>query len=293
MSQTRNTSLSTFINANSGAEIARQMSQEHLLTQAMGGLFVEQANLNEVQYILDLYCGAGSWALEMAFHYPEIDIIAIDSNHHMIEYARAQARVQGLDNVHFILMDPSQELDFPDHIFDIVNARFISAFLTTEDWPVLIPRLMRISKPQGIIRLIESDEPLISNSAACERLKQLYNQALSQNQQSFHPLRGNSSSCITPQLRKFLAEYGCQQIQERANLISYAPETPNAQLKYDNLKVLFKLGQSFLCNMGVAGQDELEELYEQILIDIVTGSFRGIWYFLTCWGYVSPSSLYS
>src|SRR5450432_3681864 len=117
MSQMGKPGLSTFLNANSGAEIARQMSQEPLITQATGGLFVEKANLHEIEYILDLYCGPGSWALEMAFYYPNTEIIAIDSNQHMIEYARAQARVQGLGNVHFIVMDARQELDFPVDTF--------------------------------------------------------------------------------------------------------------------------------------------------------------------------------
>jgi ubiquinone/menaquinone biosynthesis C-methylase UbiE len=286
MSQMRKPGLSTFLNASSGAEIARQMSQEPLITQAMGGLFVEKADLHEIEYILDLYCGPGSWALEMAFYHPEVEIIAIDSNQYMIEYARAQAKVQGLENIHFIVMDARQGLDFPDNTFDIINARFISTFLSTEDWPVLISEFVRVCKSQGIIRLTESDEPFISNSAACEYLKQLYNQALSLNQQSFHPLNGASSCCITPQLRGFLSDNGCEQIQERASVISYGFDTPNAYLKYDNLKVLFKLGQPFLCERGVATQSELDRLYDEMLIDIVTGNFRAVWYFLTCWGYV-------
>ncbi len=277
---------STFINSDSGAEIARQMSQEPLLLQAMGGLFTEKADFSDVHYLLDIYCGAGSWALEMAFYHPEIDIVGIDSNQHMIEYARAQAKVQGLDNIHFVCMNPVQELDFPDGTFDIVNARFISTFLHTCDWPPTMQECVRVSKAGAIIRLIESDEPFISNSAACERLKLLYNEALARNGQSFHPLHGSVNSCVTPQLRKFLCDVGCQQIQEKAHVINYNISTSQSCFKHDNLKVLYKLGEPFLCAMGVATQEELERLYEQMLTDMLMEDFRALWYFLTCWGYV-------
>jgi ubiquinone/menaquinone biosynthesis C-methylase UbiE len=277
----------TFINPNSGAEIARQMSQEPLLHQAMGGLFAEKTDLSDVHYVLDVYCGPGSWALEMAFHYPNIEIIAIDANQHLIEYARAQARVQGLNNVHFICTDPVWELDFPDDTFDMINARFISTFLRTRDWPSTIQEFVRVSKAGAIIRLIESDEPFISNSRACERLKQLSSQALAQNGQSFHPLSGTVNSCMTPHLRTFLRQVGCQDIQERAHVISYSSGTPYSTLKHDNLKVLYKLGQPFLCAMGVATQSELDELYEEMLTDMLANCFQALWYFLSCWGYVT------
>ncbi|HTK08580.1 MAG TPA: class I SAM-dependent methyltransferase [Ktedonobacteraceae bacterium] len=279
----------TFINSNSGAEIARQMSQEPLLLQAMGGLFSEKADLSDVHYLLDVYCGPGGWALEMAFYHPNIEIIAIDTNRHNIEYAQAQAKVQGLSNVHFICVNPVWELDFPDDTFDIINARFISAFLQTQDWPGALQEFVRISKPNGIIRLIESDEPFTSSSAACERLKQLSAQALALHGQSFHPLRGAVNSRVAARLGKFLREAGCQRIQEKAYVINYASDALYNNLKYDSLKVLYKLAQPFLCAKGVAMQSELDQLYEQMLTDMLTNNFYALWYFLSCWGYVMKS----
>jgi ubiquinone/menaquinone biosynthesis C-methylase UbiE len=276
----------SFINPNSGAEIARQMSQEPLLYQAMGGLFAEKTDLSDVHYLLDVYCGPGSWALEMGFYYPNIEIIAIDTSRHLIEYARTQARVQGLNNVHFICTDPIWELDFPDSTFDIVNARFISTFLRAQDWPGTIQEFARVSKAGAIIRLIESDEPFISNSAACERLKQLSIQALVQNGQSFHPLNGAVNSCVTPHLGKFLRQAGCRNIQEQAHVMNYSAGTPYSTIKHDNLKVLYKLGQPFLSAMGVATLDELDALYEEMVTDMLTVDFQALWYFLSCWGYV-------
>lgn len=64
----------------------------------------------------------------MAFAYPDIEVVGIDISQQMIEYARAQARVQGLDNAYFHVMDATQPLDFPDSSFDLINGRTL-AFL--------------------------------------------------------------------------------------------------------------------------------------------------------------------
>src|SRR5581483_4813107 len=119
----------------SGAEIARQMDQDVLITRAMGGLFVEHPDLMQVQRVLDVCCGPGGWALEMAFVYPHLEVVGIDKSRSMIDCARAQAYVQNLENAFFEVMDVTQPLQFPDDCFDIVNARFISSFLTIDDWP--------------------------------------------------------------------------------------------------------------------------------------------------------------
>ena len=50
-SQSENT---YFIDAENAAEMARLMIQDHLLTQAMGGLVPEQSDLSQVYHVLDI-----------------------------------------------------------------------------------------------------------------------------------------------------------------------------------------------------------------------------------------------
>src|SRR5712691_5576152 len=59
-----------FIDAESAAEMARLMIQDRLLTKGMGGLFPERADLSNLHRILDIGCGPGAWALDVADAYP-------------------------------------------------------------------------------------------------------------------------------------------------------------------------------------------------------------------------------
>lgn len=274
-----------FLNADSGAEIVRQMRQTVLITQAMGGTLTHHPDLSQVQDVLDVYCGPGGWALELAFANPEIDVVGIDSNESMVEYAYTQARIQGLDNASFYTMDACRSLDFFDETFDMVSARFIAAFLSRSDWPTAVCELVRITRPGGIVHLTEFDEEGNSNSAAYETLKKLYARAFARNGQSFHPMFDGTHLNITPHLARFLQEAGCKRLQCQAHVIDFSAGTPAAISTYENLKIAYKLGQPFLLEMGVATQGELDDLYGQMLIDMLSDDFRALWYFLSVWGY--------
>jgi len=276
---------SNFLNMDSGAEIARQMDQDLLITRAMGGLFAEHPDLTQVQQVLDVCSGPGGWALELAFMYPHLEVIGIDKSRNMVDYARAQARVQHLENAFFQIMDITEPLQFPDDCFDIVNARFISSFLSVDDWPRVACELTRVVKPGGIVRLTEFDEPGVSNSPAHEKMKQLYGLALKRSNQSFYPLQENPHRGITPMLEKFLRDAGCLYICEQAHVVNYSSGKRAAIGNYENLKVVYKLGQPFLIAADVATQEELDKLYEQMLLEMLSEDFRALWYFLSAWGY--------
>lgn len=73
-------------------ELRRLADQDHLVTASMGGVLPEQANPRAFQRVLDIACGTGGWALEVAQTYPEMSLVGIDINLRMIEYARASQR---------------------------------------------------------------------------------------------------------------------------------------------------------------------------------------------------------
>src|SRR5947209_12887767 len=132
-----------FNDPESVAEMARLLDQDRLITTGMGGLLAERDNnFSGLHRILDVACGPGGWAQEVAFAHPDLEVIGFDISQAMIDYARAQARVQGLDNVSFRVMDMLAPLDFPDQAFDLVNARFIN-FLPAAGWSKLMQELGR------------------------------------------------------------------------------------------------------------------------------------------------------
>src|ERR1700680_5073373 len=137
-----------FNDPESGAEMARLLSQGRLITRGMGALFSERSDLSGIHRILDVACGPGGWALEVAFTYPEIEVVGGDISRAMINYANTQVRVQGLNNASFQVMDIQKPLNFPNSSFDLVNARFIN-FLPAAAWPGLMHEFGRITRPGG------------------------------------------------------------------------------------------------------------------------------------------------
>ena len=198
-----------FNDPESGAEMVRLLDQDRLITKGMGGLFSERVDLSGIHRVLDIGCGPGGWAQEVAFTYPEIEVVGVDISKAMIDYARMQAQVQKLENVSFRVMDVRNLLDFPDNSFDLVNARFV-AFLGPAVWPKLIQEYRRITRLGGVIRLTES-EWAITNSAAHEQLMGKLYQALKAAGQSYSP--DGRIYDITPMLSGFLRDVGCIKVR--------------------------------------------------------------------------------
>ncbi|HLZ64458.1 MAG TPA: class I SAM-dependent methyltransferase, partial [Ktedonosporobacter sp.] len=140
---------SYFIDQENAAEMARLLAQDRLLTQGMGGLLAERPNLVSIQSVLDLACGPGGWALDLAREYPQIEVYGVDISQRMIAYAQALAQSQGRRNAHFFIMDVTQPLDFPDASFDLINVRFMLGFLRASRWPDLFQECQRLLRPGG------------------------------------------------------------------------------------------------------------------------------------------------
>jgi len=268
-----------FNDPESGAEMARLLAQDRLITKGMGGLFSERRDLSGIQRILDAACGPGGWALEVAYTYPEIEVVGFDVSRAMIDYARAQARVQGLDNADFVVMDIQKALDFPDASFDLVNARFIN-FLPVTAWPKLMQEFKRITRPGGTIRLTESEWWYFTNSPALENLNAMIIRALK--------LQGGSFSerftGVLPMLGRFLLDGGCANVNYRSHVIDYSFGTEAYEGFRRDATVVFKLFQPFIVRMGVATQEEVEHLYNRMQVEMLQENFRGLMLPLTAWG---------
>src|SRR5437764_1037657 len=76
-----------FNDPESGAEMARLLTQDRLITRGMGGLFSERSDLSGIHRILDVACGPGGWALEVAFSYAEREVVGLDVSRAMIDYS--------------------------------------------------------------------------------------------------------------------------------------------------------------------------------------------------------------
>src|SRR5436305_9190122 len=263
-----------FVDHESGAEMVRLLDQDRLFTEAVGGLLPELPDLSGINRILDVACGPGGWALDLAAAYPEKEVIGFDISHAMIEYARSQAQIRMLDNAHFEIMDILEPLDFPDQSFDLVNARWI-AFLPKDKWFQFIRECVRITRPGGIIRLSENEQS-VSTSAGIEKLQLMFTRSLYKAGQSFSPTGERLG--IVPMLRRFLHDAGCQNVHNVAYAIDYSAGTPIHTGLYHDWKVAYPLLQPFFLKMGVATEAEIDEAYGQMLSEMLEDDFCGIYF---------------
>jgi ubiquinone/menaquinone biosynthesis C-methylase UbiE len=261
-----------FIDPENAAEMARLTDQDRIVTEAMGGLFPADLDLTGVHRILDVACGPGGWAQEVAFHHPTMAVVGFDISKAMIDYANAQAHVQGLENVSFQVMDVQKPLNFPDASFDFVNSRFIT-FLPAAAWHQLIHEIGRITRPGGTIRLTETEWWNTSNSSALEELNTLICRSIQQ--QGGFSTSGRFTG-VLPLLGQFLQDAGCTSIRHQSYVIDYSYGSPAYESFRRDAQVLFKLVQPQMKASGLATQEELDKLYEQMLIDMMQPSFRAL-----------------
>src|SRR2546429_592393 len=261
------------------AEMARLLGQDHYITKGMGGLLSERSDLSSIHRILDVACGPGGWALALASTYPEIEVVGGDISRAMISYANTQVRVQGLNNASFQVMDIQKPLNFPDSSFDLVNARFIN-FLPAAAWPELMHEFGRITRPGGTIRLTESEWWYYTNSPALEDLNAMIISALKLQGESF----SQRFTGVLPMLGRFLLDAGCASVHYKSHVIDYSVGTEAHEGFRRDAAVVFKLFQPFIVRMGVATQEEVDQLYDRMQMEMLREDFRGLMLPLTAWG---------
>lgn len=272
----------TFIIAESNPQIAWLFNIDALLTRTMGGVLVERNNdLTGINAVLDLGCGSGGWAMDIARQYPEVSVTGVDNNESLLQYVKAYARVRELENVQFQTMNILQPLDFPDASFDLVNARCLFSSFTPKDWSPLLQECKRILRPGGTLRLTEM-ERANTNSPALEKFWDFYAKALFVSGRSFS--RTGRFIGLTPYLGSLLHEAGFQKIGNRAHTPDVSSWTPDAELWRQNTDSTWGLLIPFLVKSGVTSEEEMLQLRTQASIEMLADDYRGMSFYYTAWG---------
>jgi ubiquinone/menaquinone biosynthesis C-methylase UbiE len=270
----------------SHTELARLVEQERVIAMASGGLLPEHTDeaafLAPFQRVLDVGCGPGGWALEIARAYPHLQVMGFDLDANMIEYANTQAQVGKLENVSFSVMDATKPLEYPDNFFDLVNSRYVAAFLSPTHWPIFVQELVRIIRPGGFIRLTEVEDDSVTTSPAFERMMVIFLQACRLGRLTFSPT--GRSSGLSPKLGYFLRQAGCQSVRTHASIIDWSVGTDAYAPVAQDFKMFFRLLQTFMVAVGATTNEELEQLYQDIEIELRAEDFCALWTFYTAYG---------
>jgi ubiquinone/menaquinone biosynthesis C-methylase UbiE len=294
------------------SEMARLMGQDQVCNSYIP-LIPPGVTLPASGRVLDVACGPGGWAMELAFHYPEMRVVGVDINEQLIDYAQAMARVQGLDNVTFRPMNvtlgfdqtdalqelPQEEevgpqasnegtardhrvhpygLDFPADSFDFVNARLLGGILKRGWWQKLIREMVRVTCPGGVIRLTEANghDIFITTSPAIQHYQEILRTAFERDQRL---------SMMTAHLRPWLMEAGCYEVQMAPYCIEYYYGSKEYEAMHRNLEVMLYQFMHFALKMDPSlTREDLEQLYRQCLIEMGQPDFSGQWLFVSVWG---------
>ncbi len=282
MSQEQQQNKTTYIiDAENAAEMARLIRQGRTVTQNTGTLFPQYIDLQEIRRVLDVACGPGEWASSVASAHPEMQVTGIDISQIMIEYANAQAQEGHLNNTTFRVMSAKEPLDFPDGTFDLVNARFLVAFMDPSTWPKLVQECVRITRPGGTLVLTET-EGTLTNSPATQKLYGMSAEAMKRTGQSFSA--DGRQYGITPVVGKLLRAAGYVNIHNHSYAIDCSAGTEHHQEIYHDLLTAYKLMQPFLIKTGVTTQEEVEGVYQRMLEEWQLPDFCALWTYLTVSG---------
>jgi len=266
----------------SSAEMARLMLLDRLTTDGMHGIFPERIDLDSIQAILDIACGPGGWALDVAHTYPDKTVVGVDISTTMITYAQAQESAQRLSNVTFSVMNVLQPLKFETGMFDLVNIRFATGFVPRAQWSIFLQHCFRVLRPGGILRLTEGEMVGFTNGQVFEKMVSWVALALHNKGYGFSP--DGSHLGIFPMQGLLLQKVGCADIQFMPHMLDFSPGTVLHESAYQNYMVLLALSKPALVREGIATEEQFDENYKLMLEEMLLPRFRGLSPILTVWG---------
>ncbi len=269
------------IDPENAVEMTRLLNQDTTFTKAMGGALADLGDSPSFHNVLDIACGPGGWVLDVARMLPEAQVMGVDLSTRMTDYGRATAKARSLQNAHFMTMNIQEPFPFIDNSFDLINARYLVAVLTPSTWPPMLQETFRISKPGGIIRLTENEMP-VTNSPAFEQITQMALNAFSMTGRNFGPTARNFG--ITPVLPRLLKNAGYVNVSYRAFGVDTSAGTEGHESFYQNQMVVLQLGKPYFVGLQLTTDEKYEELYQQMLQEMMSDDFCAISYSLIAWG---------
>ncbi|KAF9160138.1 hypothetical protein DFQ26_005854 [Actinomortierella ambigua] len=145
-------------------ECERLILQHHVLRYALGSNVIPPIDTTLAGKVLDCGCGPGTWVMEMAAEYKNLEFYGFDISPMYPASSTvlplAQQQPQPTPNTHFSYGNLlANEIPFPADTFVLVHQRNLLLGLPQEAWPAVLADLFRTVLPggQGYLQLCEVD----------------------------------------------------------------------------------------------------------------------------------------
>ncbi|GER83860.1 hypothetical protein KTAU_24970 [Thermogemmatispora aurantia] len=180
-------------------EVNRLDFQHYVLRAALRRNYL--APIQTPRQILDVGCGTGQWASELAREFPQASVVGLD-----VEEAKQQTAPP--PNYRFVKGDVLNGLPFPDHSFDFVHQRFLWTALPLAAWPRVVQELARVTAPGGWVELLEPGLEAAPMGPTHRQLDAMIKELAA--------LRGlDGEGAVTASLDRYLWEAGLSQVQRQ------------------------------------------------------------------------------
>lgn len=133
-------------------EVNRLDFQHYLLRYAFRGNFATP--VDSPHAILDVGCGTGRWAREMAQAFPVARVVGLDINPPPADAGSAGPARQS--DFTFMLGNVLEGLPFPDATFDYTHMRLMFLAIPADRWEFVARELIRVTRPGGWVELVEA-----------------------------------------------------------------------------------------------------------------------------------------
>lgn len=139
-----------------GEEVNRLDFQHYMLRFAFQGNFA--APIAQPASVLDVGTGTGRWAIEMAFAFPDANVIGLDVKPPAVD-ERADRRPDSdarPPNYTFVAGNLFEGLPFAEKSFDFVHQRLLFTAVPHDRWPWVARELTRVTRPGGWVELVDT-----------------------------------------------------------------------------------------------------------------------------------------
>jgi ubiquinone/menaquinone biosynthesis C-methylase UbiE len=111
------------------------------------------------QAILDVACGTGRWARDLARQLPDARVLGFDVDIEQIGQSLEASAWRGDDplpaNCRLVPGNALDRFPYGDQSFDYTHGRFLGAFAPTAQWPPLIGEMIRVTRADGWVELLD------------------------------------------------------------------------------------------------------------------------------------------
>ncbi len=119
----------------------------------------------------------------------------------------------------------------------------------------------------------------VSTSPAFEQLQSLIYQALWRTGYGFS-VDGRTLG-MTHAIPRLLRAAGYQDLHHQGHALEFSVNTAGWMDFYRNAEIGYRLGKPFYLKTGVTTDEEFEQLYQQMLIEMLSDEFFGMWHYMT------------